>query len=282
MPSQGSAGFLSGFTRGLFPGLNRGAEHIAGGWRAEDEFERSAEMARREQRARRLLAAQKRKDAFDLKDKDIAGKKEVQTQRDTAAAERLDKRITGDKEVAGIYSQAGITKTGMGIRERQRTGAESSLQQRFIKANAAIEAAREQGPISPEQIDAIKTEVFGDLSPAEAALLKSGNFAPVAPPKSRSGRTAAEQMEIDARRAEQRKDLEGAKAGIKLLGDPTIRYTDPETYKSAKAAASRLLGTPGAAMTADEVRAAGKAFEAANGRPPKNKQELEAFLGKGQ
>lgn len=289
MPSQGSAGFLSGFTRGLFPGLNRGAEHIAGGWRAEDEFERSAEMARREQKARQLLAAQKRKDAFDLKDRDIAGKKEVQTQRDTAAAGRLDKRIAGDKEVAGIYSKAGIDKTGMNIaadeRAQSKADAQASLQRRRRLAQQAIEAAKSElggGPLSPQDIDAIKNEFFGDMTAAERRLLQSEEFSWEAEPKGRSGFTYEERKKLNDDQFRQRKELAAGQAGIKLLGDPTIKYTDRATYDKAKAAADRLLGDPGAAMTADEVRAAGKAFEAANGRPPKNKQELEAFLGKGQ
>lgn len=293
MPSQGSAGFLSGFQRSLFPGLNRGAELLAGGWASEDDFKRQMEASARAAAGRMALQRQKRQDTFDLADKNISAKRSLAEEVTVPAAMERTKE-------AGKYRVRAAQQAPAGAAERQRRDISDEWKQRALgslhdreeKARAAIEAAREAGPVQPDTITAIKNEFMADLTEAERQLIRSKEYVPFG--AGRSGkRTAADQARLNEqtfghRKALQesgfkaREGLEGAKAGVKLLSDPTLRHLDPELHKAARAAAQRLVGSPGAKLTVEEVRAAGRAFEAANGRRPSSEAELEAFLGKGQ
>lgn len=276
MPSLGAGSFMSGFNRGLFPGLSRGAEHLAQGWGAQDDFARRTALAAERVRQQQEAARQKQIHDINMASDERGFKRNLEGFRADRAMDRTKASVEGSKEVAGIHAKASMSNTSRRIGESKRKDFQASLQQRMDMARAAIEAEKARGPVTPETIEAIKKEYFSDLSPAEKALIKSGDLAPVAKPRT-GPRSVEDQLILDRERAKNINDREAGKAGIKLMGSPSLQYTNPGLHRQAMDAAQRLLG--GGQLTPEDIQAGGAAFEAANGRKPTTLGELKQFLG---
>jgi len=276
MPSWGSGAFLSGFNQGLLPGLQRGADHITGGWQREDEFGRQQKLAEEQARQRAALQQQKQKHEFGLEGLRVDAKSAMQDQR--LAEERKTKRYVADKSYEGTIGaaerrkQATLGATGMRIKEGRRQEVSASHQELQRRIRADLEAAANEGPLSPEIIQAIKEKHMSGLSGMERDTIGRGEVTTYGRPKTGAGsRTAEEQMAIDQARHEGRRELAAGRGLVQ--GGPSLQHTNPAIYRLFMQQ-SGAAGAPVPAATMQQVVAE---FEKANGRPPSSPAELRDF-----